>query len=72
MSSNSVLGASRETMDLLLGQNNITKLPVELWRLQNLTLLSLSTRRLYFKSILLLMLTYICKGTTTLHIFRHK
>lgn len=43
LSSNSVLGGSRETMDLLLGQNNITKLPVELWRLQNLTLLSLST-----------------------------
>ncbi|KAF8956923.1 hypothetical protein BDZ97DRAFT_1955357 [Flammula alnicola] len=41
MSSNSILGMARESMDLFLGQNNITKLPIELWSLHNLTVLSL-------------------------------
>ncbi|KAF5316599.1 hypothetical protein D9619_006264 [Psilocybe cf. subviscida] len=48
MSSNSVLGASRETMDLLLGQNSITKLPAELWGLQSLTLLSLRNNNITY------------------------
>jgi hypothetical protein len=42
VSSNSILGVSRESMDLFLGKNNIAKLPIELWSLHNLTVLSLS------------------------------
>lgn len=42
VSSNSILGVSREAMDIFLGKNNIAKLPMELWNLHNLTVLSLS------------------------------
>lgn len=67
MSSNSVLGASRETMDLLLGQNSITKLPAELWGLQSLTLLSLSTRLLQVElGLLLTISTYIPLGNNNI------
>lgn len=42
-SSNQILsGASRDYIDLYLGNNLITKLPSELWTLRNLRILSLS------------------------------
>ncbi|KAF9478250.1 hypothetical protein BDN70DRAFT_59406 [Pholiota conissans] len=41
VSTSSILGVSREAMDIFLGRNNITKLPMELWSLHNLTVLSL-------------------------------
>ncbi|KAF8159651.1 hypothetical protein B0H34DRAFT_412508 [Crassisporium funariophilum] len=41
-SGNSLMnGTSRETVQLFLSQNTISKLPLELWSLQNLTILSL-------------------------------
>ncbi|KAH9479460.1 hypothetical protein JR316_0008054 [Psilocybe cubensis] len=41
LSSSSLLGPSKQAMTMYLGQNNIKKLPAEMWTLHNLTVLSL-------------------------------
>lgn len=51
LSSNSLLGPSKQALTMYLGQNNIKKLPIEMWTLQNLTVLSLRERIILSKHI---------------------
>ncbi|KAF9563977.1 L domain-like protein [Agrocybe pediades] len=48
LSSNSALGIAKHSLTMFLGQNNISKLPPELWTLHNLSILSLRNNQISY------------------------